>query len=145
MPLFALCLQWLNAATIGLSFILFRPSSVAMEKSWYSQQLVLLVRSVDPYWGIWLDRRFSFSFSLSPPFRPNILNIPLRLSSLLLLPFTPDTEEIDWASLSLELSAETRDRLIESGCNDTGRFDSNRLVPQPIEKPTIKKIRKKMY
>lgn len=84
--------------------------------------------------GVWLERRlsFSFSFSLSPPLRPKMRNMPLRRSSLLLLPFTPDTEEMDWASLSLELSAETRVKLMESGCSETGRLLSKRLLPQPV-------------
>lgn len=60
--------------------------------------------------------------------------MPLRRSSLVpLLPFTPDTDDIDWASLSLELSAETREKLMESGCRDTGRLLSKRVFPQPVQ------------
>lgn len=110
---------------------------------------VLMVSLIDWFnycGGVWLDLRLSLSFSLSP-LRPNILNIPLRRSSLLLLLLlTPDTEEIDWASLSLELSAEAREKLIESGCNETGRLGSKRALPQPENKEQmLLKTKFKMY
>lgn len=79
-----------------------------------------------------LSRSLSLSFSLSPPLRPNIRKTALRRSSLLLLVvLTPDSDDIDWASLSLELSADVLEKFIESGCNDTGRLVSKRFVPQP--------------
>lgn len=60
------------------------------------------------------------------------LSLPLLLTTLPAL-------IVDCASLSLELSADTRDDDV-SCCNDNGRvFASNRVAPQPdrIKKKTI--------